>query len=214
MCINPGIMALLFKSTRSAGGITLIIILFAPWCFGQQPECILKKESEGIKVYTCKTENEKFKSIRAEFELENISAQELSSFVLNVNTYTTWQYNTIEAEKLSSPKTDGMVYRAIVDAPWPVENRELVLSIKAVEETTHTSIYVNSVSYDQPTPKGMVRVPYVSAYWKLISKGSALQVYYTLKIDPGGLVPAWLANIAMAEGPYISFKNLKAQLLK
>ena len=207
-------MAMQYKSLRSTSCFILLIIFFAQWSFGQPLECDLKKESEGIKVFTCKTENEKFKSIRAEFELENISAQELSSVVLNVNTYTTWQYNTFEAEKLTFSETDGMVYRALVDAPWPVENRELIVSIKAVEETTHTNIYVHSVPYDKPTPKGLVRVPYLEAYWKIVSKGSTLQITYTLKIDPGGLVPAWIANIAMAEGPYISFKNLKAQLLK
>lgn len=207
-------MALQYKSLGSSSCFILLIIFFAQWSFGQQPECDIKKESEGIKVYTCKIESEKFKSIRAEFELENISAQDLSSFVLNVSTYTTWQYNTFEAEKLSFSEADGMVYRALVYAPWPVENRELIVNIKAVEEATHTSIYVNAVSSDKPTPKGVVRVPYLEAYWKIVSKGSTLQITYTLKIDPGGLVPAWLANIAMAEGPYISFKNLKAQLLK
>jgi len=35
-----------------------------------------------------------------------------------------------------------------------------------------------------------------------------------MRIDPGGSLPVWLVNMAMAEGPYLTFVNLKKQLEK
>ncbi len=182
-------------------------------CFAQ-PECDLKRNADGIKVFTCKTENEKFKSLRAEFVLENTTLKELKDFLWDVTQYETWQYNMLEAEKVSSSGADEMVYRSVVDAPWPVQNRELVVKIKVINDITVTRIVVHSIPYDKPPPDDVIRVPLFDASWKIIHEGNTLKVTYSLRIDPGGSVPAWLANIALAEGPYISFKKLKAHLVK
>ena len=45
-----------------------------------------------------------------------------------------------------------------------------------------------------------------------VVNGSDLKVSYFLNVDPGGSIPAWLVNLAVAEGPYESFRNLKRQL--
>lgn len=153
--------------------------------------------------------------IRAQFTLENISVETLKSFIWNVNNYITWQYNTIEAEMISNSGHDEMKYRSLVHAPWPVENRELVVNLRVMpNDSAMTSILIHSFPYDKPPPDNVVRVPLFDASWKITPKGNMLNVVYTLRIDPGGSVPAWLANLAMAEGPYISFKNLKDQLEK
>jgi hypothetical protein len=60
----------------------------------------------------------------------------------------------------------------------------------------------------------MIRVPFFDGSWKINKGVNVLKVTYTLRIDPGGLVPAWLANLAMAEGPFVSFQKLKKQLEK
>lgn len=205
-------MAKLYKN------LTGYVFILLSWCIVNeavaQPTCNLKKDADGIKVYTCKTEDEKFKSLRAEFELKNITVQQVRSFLWDVKNYTTWQYNMIEAEPLSSSGRDDMTYRSLVDAPWPVENRELVLQMNVKEEPKVTHIFIHSFPYGKPAPDGAIRIPLFDASWKIISEGNTLKVTYALRIDPGGSVPAWLANIALADGPYLSFKKLKTQMEK
>jgi hypothetical protein len=180
----------------------------------QNPECDLKRDDEGIKVYTCKTENEKFKLLRAEFDLKDVTLSQLKKFIWNVPNYTTWQYNMIESQRISSSGEFEMAYRSVVDAPWPVENRELVLNVRMVEDSATASFFIHSFDYDKPTPSKMIRVPFFDGSWKINKGVNVLKVTYTLRIDPGGLVPAWLANLAMAEGPFVSFQKLKKQLEK
>ena len=182
--------------------------------FAQNIPCDLKRDAEGIRVYTCKTENEKFKLLRAEFELKDISLSQLKDFIWNVPNYTTWQYNMIESEQISSSGEYEMAYRSVVDAPWPVENRELVLNVRMLEDSTTASIFIHSFHYEKPVPNNMIRVPLFDGSWTIIKSVASLKVTYTLRIDPGGLVPVWLANLAMAEGPFVSFKKLKEQLEK
>jgi hypothetical protein len=184
------------------------------WVIGQPPNCDLKRNADGIKVFTCKTENEKFKSLRAEFILENTTLQELKDFLWDVTNYQTWQYNVIESEMVSSSSQDEMVYRALIHAPWPVENRELAVQMILTNDVSGLHISIHSIPYNKPTPEGVIRIPLFDASWSVVITGTTLQVTYSLRIDPGGSVPAWLANIAMADGPLISFRNLKKQLVK
>jgi hypothetical protein len=59
----------------------------------------------------------------------------------------------------------------------------------------------------------MVRIPFSEAKWRVTRLNqSSLKIDYTLRVDPGGYVPAWLANMAMAEGPFYSFSKLKEYL--
>jgi hypothetical protein len=178
----------------------------------QQINCDLKRDTDGIKVYTCKTENEKFKTLRAEFAISNTNIKQLKNFLWDVSLYNTWQYNLMEAHEILATTETELAYRALVDAPWPVENRETIVSMRVVEMDTVLTINVSRIEYDQPPPDNVIRVPYFEASWKVTQQGKNLNAIYTLHIDPGGIVPAWLVNMAMADGPYVSFRNLKSQL--
>lgn len=175
-------------------------------------DCDLRRNSDGIKVYTCKTGQEKFKLLVAEFILTNTTPRQLKDFVWDISNYKTWQYNTLEAEKVSFNGENELAYRVLADAPWPVENREIIVNMKVVELDSMMRIEVNHIPYQPTPPDDVVRVPFFEASWVIIALDNDLKITYTLRIDPGGSVPAWLVNIAMADGPYVSFKNLKAQL--
>lgn len=177
-----------------------------------QPDCDLKRDRDGIRVYTCKEADDKFKSLRAEFELVNVTAQRLKDFLWDVPNYKTWQYNLMEANTIDSVTQTVLTYRALVDAPWPADNREIVVKMVTHETPERMTIDIGTYSYDSEPPAGFLRVPFFEAKWTITTNGRGLKIIYALRIDPGGSVPAWLVNIAMAEGPHVSFKNLKEQL--
>jgi hypothetical protein len=183
------------------------------WSFSslsQSGPCDLKREKDGIKVFTCKSDTSKFRTLSADFILEDTSFEELEAFMWNVDNYVNWQYNMVEASLLNKLNDHEMIYRAEIDAPWPVEDRELVVKF-SMNQLSRNEIYfsINSVSYDYPPTEGVIRVPFSQASWHVEKLGADLQVKYTLSIDPGGYVPSILVNMAMADGPYESFRNLK-----
>jgi len=189
-----------------------MLCLATRFCFGQTEDCDLKRDSDGIQVYVCQSGDEKFKTLRAEFILENTSIEKYLEFLFNVEDYPNWQYNMTDADVLEKISDDEMTYRSEVDAPWPVDDRELVVNLKVNREadTDQISIVIHNTLSDSPTKRGYIRVPFFFATYTItVINESSLKIIYHLKIDPGGSVPPWLVNIAMAEGPYISFKNLK-----
>jgi len=198
---------------------SLIIVLCSYQTIAVDPpiNCDLKKQAEGIKVFTCKTDNERFRTLRAEFVIRNTTIYELQQFLMRVDNYHTWQYNTMHAETLKEINADEFIYVSDIDAPWPVEDRELMMNFKVTHEPAHQrmQIEMHTIESAQPVKEGFIRVPFMHGHWTVIqTKNNALDVAYVLRIDPGGTIPAWLVNLAMAEGPYISFRNLKKQLEK
>lgn len=184
--------------------------------FSQPGPCDLKKEKDGIKVYTCKTDTSKFRSLIAEFALEDVSFEELQAYLWDVDNYVNWQYNMVSATLLKKMDDQSIIYRSVVDAPWPVENREMIvrLAVDKSPSADERSYTMHSVSHDYPESEDLTRVPYSEAKWTVKKAGNTLLVTYQLNIDPGGYVPPVLVNLAMAEGPYESFHNLKNLLKK
>ena len=82
-----------------------------------QTECDLKKDKDGIKVYTCKSDSSKFRSLVAEFDLENTSLQTLENFLWDVDNYVNWQYNMVESGLIKRINDQVMIYRSEIDAP-------------------------------------------------------------------------------------------------
>jgi hypothetical protein len=66
-----------------------------------------------------------------------------------------------------------------------------------------------------PVKEDIVRIATSKGEWVItpIAKGK-IKVLYTLLVDPGGNIPAWLINMLAAQGPMDSFQGLKQQLKK
>jgi hypothetical protein len=135
----------------------------------------------------------------------------LENFLWNVDNYVNWQYDMAESNLIKKINDHEMIYRSEIDAPWPVDDRELLVQFYVNRSLApHQLVFlIYSITYDYPIKEGVIRVPYSKASWQVTKTGTGLHVKYSLNIDPGGHVPSWLVNIAMAEGPYVSFRNLK-----
>jgi START domain len=195
--------------------ICLVFCLATTFCFGQTYDCDLRKDTDGIKVYVCKSDHEKFKTLRAEFTLENTSIEKYLEFLFAVEDYPTWQYNMAHAQILSKISNDEMTYRSEIDAPWPLEDRELFVNFKVTRDAgpDQITIAIRNFVSDLPVKSGLIRVPFFSASYLLTAiNETSLKVVYNLNIDPGGSIPVWLVNMALAEGPYVSFRNLKKRI--
>jgi hypothetical protein len=187
------------------------VLLFFIVTTENQSDCSLKRDEDGIKVYTCKNPGARLRSLKAEFIIENFTIDQLEKFLLDVNNYTNWQYNMIESSILKKSSDQEMIYRTVVHAPWPVEDRELIVKFTSSKDAlNHTmNIVIASNDFIYPQNTDLVRIPSSYATWHVTAINNDLKIEYALQIDPGGSVPAWLVNIAMADGPHHSFRNLK-----
>jgi hypothetical protein len=194
--------------------LTLISLLLCGTLFSQTDDCVLKKSDDKILVYTCKAKSGRFKSLKASFTLSNTTVDELVTFLKRVENFPKWQYNMTSAKVLKEVSDSVMIVRSEIDAPWPVENRELIVqySFDQNEKEKTLKVVTKTTAYDYPSSDEFVRVPFSHAEWNVTTVGTDLHISYSMQIDPGGSLPAWIVNMAMAEGPHHTFFNLKKLL--
>ena len=192
----------------------LAIILFCSVAVQAQDKWDLRIDQDSIKVYTGHTEESKIKAIRAEFTLR-AAREELFRELLRAERYVEWQYNAERCEVIDVVSGSEILYYCEVSAPWPVSNRDLVVRLKILNDPKSPSFRITTLSDPKPypVPKDVVRVPMSRGEWLVTEVGPRmLKVHYTMRIDPGGTIPAWLVNLVAAQAPYQTFKNLKQRL--
>ncbi|MBI1768156.1 MAG: IS3 family transposase [Bacteroidetes bacterium] len=179
-----------------------------------QADCKLRKDQGGIKVYTCSTDTSEFKSIKVECSL-NCSLEKLESFLLDFDNYVHWQYNTTESKALKKIADSEFIYYVKIEAPWPVADRDIAIHLRAMRSVHELLISANSESGFLPEKENFVRIPSLGSRWAVTEKNkNELEIKYSIQIDPGGNVPAWVVNWVCANAPLQSFQALKKQLEK
>lgn len=180
----------------------------------QQKDCDLRKSAEGIEVYTCKVGDSKIKSIQSSFALSTTFA-DLANALIDLDNFYKWQYKIRKTEMLKHISKDEFIYRAELETPWPVSNRDLILHVKLSKGPSAGEYHFSAIGRPDfiPPRPGFVRVPLSEAHWYIrVTEQKNLEIKHSILIDPGGNIPAWLMNLSLAEGPYQTFKNLRDYL--
>lgn len=188
------------------------LVWFTGECFGQK-NCSLKKDENGIKIYTCKEPDKKYHSVKAEFYL-NAKIQDYKSFLRDVKNYPNWQFKTKDTKVLKSSENNGFLYYAIIDSPWPVADRDMVLQLRFEQPSSdRLRVVVESKPDHYKQNNKFVRVPRSISIMELVqTEDNLIKMEYYVSADPGGSLPAWVVNMFCTEAPYETFSNLKRML--
>jgi hypothetical protein len=169
----------------------------------------LKKDENGIAVYTRKAATGNIKELRVLCEL-NATKDELISTLQNINNYSAWVYSNKKSVILKTETPRKITYYTQSHLPWPIKDRDLIIELDIAPTPDVLNIQAKSLPNYLPLDNKYIRVPYSLATWKVTqASGNKLKVDYTFSIDPGGSIPSWIVNATLAIGPYNSFVKLR-----
>jgi len=200
----------------------LLTIVLMTWCslllvpaMAQQPlKWELRKDQDSIRIFVADNPGSSLKMVRAEFTL-HARREELFYQLLRADLYREWQFNTIHSEVLEAIGPHELIYYCEVSAPWPVDNRDLIMRLKVNNDPNAREFTINTTCEADARPRreGIVRVPSSRGDWRVRQVGpEMLKVDFQIQIDPGGAVPAWLVNLTLAQAPFQTFSNLKQRI--
>jgi START domain-containing protein len=181
-----------------------------------QNEWELKADKDGIKVYTGNIADSKIKAIKVECNYNATPAQ-LVAIVMDVNTATDWVSHVKSAVLLKQVSASELYYYSEIAMPWPVANRDYVAHLIVSQDPNSKIVTIDgpAVSGWVPEKKGIVRIDRSIGKWIITPTGpNQVNVVYTIHVDPGGSLPAWLVNMFGTEAPVQIFKALRTQLQK
>jgi len=195
--------------------ITFLLFLSVTSVFAQT-DWKLKNEKDGIKVYMSPVADSKFKAIKVECEL-NASARQLVKVLMDVKAAPEWVDHTKSATLVKQVSPNELYYYCEVNIPWPAKNRDFVahLVVKQDPQTKVITVDGPAVPGFVPVKNGVVRINSSKGFWVITPIAqNKVKVKYTLQVDPGGNIPAWLVNMLAADSPMKSFEALIIQLKK
>lgn len=194
--------------------LSMILAIYSS-CYSQH-DWVLRKQKDGISVYSLKEENSKFNAIKVEAVLKG-SVKNLVEVLLDVEGHKEWAFDTKAVELLKAISEQELIYYKQIQSPPTVANRDLVLHLKLIESADGKSVSVESYSVPDhiPPKKGYVRVPISNEKWKVneLTNGT-IKIDYHLEIDPGGSLSPGVVNLFSAKGPYESFEKLRSILIE
>ncbi|MDB4919974.1 START domain-containing protein [Mucilaginibacter sp.] len=194
----------------------ILLLLLKITNVSAQTEWKLKNEKNGIKVYTSEVTGSKFKAIKVDCELRATLSQ-IVKVLLDIKGCPEWLYHTKLCVLIKQVSPSELYYYSEISIPWPAQNRDFVAHLKVYQnaETKVVTIHGPAVPGFVPVKDGIVRVQSSKGLWIITPlTNNRIKVVYTLQLDPGGNIPAWLVNLFAAEGPMKSFQGLLLQLKK
>lgn len=195
--------------------LRIIIVSFLSLLFtinGSAQTWDLKKDKKGVKVYVGAKKGSKYKQSKSTVEV-NTTIAKMCDYLTNPDNYITHSSRIAKLKTLKKEKGSALYYLAI-DLPI-VSDRDGVYFVKE-QSRTATEAKVTIVS--KPTAikeiKGYVRVVKSSTVYEIkkTSEGISLTMY--MHAEPGGSVPAWIANYGTVDSPFEVLTAIKADLEK
>ncbi|EKF75862.1 hypothetical protein A11A3_00170 [Alcanivorax hongdengensis A-11-3] len=131
-----------------------------------------------------------------------------------VDTFPQWVFQSKDARRIAVQGQEKLYMQ--FNGIWPVSDRDVVLG-NTLSQDDQGVITLHSVNLSGVADKrsGYVRIPKLDNRFVLkpVSDGQ-VQVTFETYVDPGGRVPAWLANLVSTRAPLETLEGLQAQLKK
>ena len=122
-----------------------------------------------------------------------------------------WVYRSGGARILAEDGYAQAYVYGVVDAPLPMSDRDTVVRFDYQQDprTNVITVAITNVPEYIASEPGLVRVPDMGGFWRLKPEADGwVEVTYQIHGDPGGWIPAWLANHAAVLSVRHTLSNL------
>ncbi len=181
----------------------LIFLFFLP-SSGPDEEWELRKDKNGIKVFTRNSETSKIKELRMTLKTD-ASLSNIISLLNDTEGYEDWAYRFEESKTLAHLTPTKSVYYGLVDFPWPLADRDIVATSEVHQDPTSRIVTVTTRALDEypdaPLKKGVVRITEHFNQWRFEPRADGyVYIDYVLQSNPAGSIPTWAINMALDQG--------------
>lgn len=194
----------------------LIEVLFLNLVLLGQEESDWKqvKDYDNIKAYVQKSPASQLKRVKVETILD-ATLSELVTQIKDAENHYNWVYYIERSEIIEETDDFHWKYYGTTDSPWPLSNRDFITQVTLNQDKLDRSIIITSVAIPDylPEVEDCVRIPYLSSTWYLVPIGNdSIFISLEIEADFGGMIPLWLVNMAITQGPVSTIKGLIKEL--
>lgn len=171
----------------------------------------LKKDKEGIQIYTSIIANSKYKAVRTSSEIQS-SVQSAVALVKNLDACSKWADLCVKSELIETISNNEETIYTYNNVPFPVKDRDVVSQVIWQHDPTNGKVSMLSKAIEGKVPETSkaVRITDAVAQWHFtpINENTILVESYA-HIDPAGPTPGWLTNLLLIGSPFKTIQNMR-----
>ncbi len=178
----------------------------------------LVSDKNGIQVYMRHTDDSRIKTFRGvtRMKLDNLHA--LSGVLNDTPNMPRWMHFISNTREIRRSDYLNREYQFLTSLPWPLADREAVVQLLVRQDPESKGITVHVVNAPKllpPAPE-YIRIPQMQGRFAFMPTGNPKEVEITYEIimDPGGYIPAWIANIVLKDVPYFTLEKLRRVVVR
>lgn len=171
----------------------------------------LVTDRDDIKVYMAHDNDARIKTFRGVTTLPMEDFTSIGAAFDDYEFVASWLHMVSEIKELERASTFKRQVYVTTKLPWPVSDRDTPLWV-GLEQRDNYAVYIpfHDMPERMPEKDGFVRIPKMQGFFlfKPLEPGQ-VKMTFQVVLDPGGYVPAWLANMILRDIPYFSMKRLR-----
>lgn len=183
----------------------------------QDPESTwdLKRDRDGIQVFTRKVDGSPYDAVRAEMLVEEVRLSSMVALILDAEACPQWADRCSESyvhEHISD--TEQLIY-TLNDLPFPVKDRDVMSRVTWSQDPQTGAVSMHS----QPAAgvieerKGALRLENANVSWHFQPEGEGVvRVINEAHIDPGSALPGWVTNMLLVDTPFITMQSFRDEI--
>jgi len=165
---------------------------------------------DGFNIYTRSSKESPIKSLLAE-GIINAPVEKICGILRNVESATRWIPNLNERSYVVHTSDTEAILYDISNMPWPVVDRDIVVSHKLTLSKDKKFLILNFKSVVHPKKKKSKKYVRAKIHHSKIEfhpRGNKTYLRLFLLVDPMGKIPKWVVNILQIKMPYEFLKAL------
>ena len=171
----------------------------------------LKIQQDGVTVYTKRVADSRIDAFKAT-TLVNAGYEKVKQIVLDYPNYPKWYQDYKSGEILEQLDQDVIIVRFVINAPFPIKDRDSVNRVLIQQTDERIKITLESTPTFIPHNNKQIRMAVSSGHWTLEKEGNQTRVTLEYHADPEIPIPSWVSNRYVVQGPAKSLSNLKKRL--
>ena len=197
-------------------GIVVFLLVSASGLQAQE-QWTLKKDAEGIKVYTRPVAGSAANEFRGVADID-APIEVIVEVFKDIPSFPQWYGFCKEIKLLKQDSENHRIIYFVLETPGPVKDRDMVVDAYDTfdRQAGKATIALNAVKDEN--------VPRKAQYVRMTDVGGGMSmtridrnrthVIYTVKADPAGYIPAFVSNVIQKDQPFLTLKGLREMVKK
>lgn len=176
-----------------------------------ETEWELKRDRDGIQIYTAEITGSAHNAVRAETIVEGVRLSALVAVIEDAEACAEWADRCAESYIVERPSTTEAIIYTHNDLPFPVSDRDVTARATWSQNPQTLEVMLESMAISgvMDEVRGRVRLTQATVYWQFVPLGeNRVQIINRAHINPGSALPGWVTNMLLVDTPFETLEGM------